>query len=326
MINPEDHISKKEVQRLLGTALPGQKILNIIPIIRGSTNIIFHVKTFNNNYILKISHRDDRNKGKVLEKEAKILSEHQQQKNYTIPVPKLLWQGQTEKGWPAILISFLEGERIEDLIKPGINVKNAAKNLGRFLAQWHKNKHPEINEFETGRSSFPDFNTYARHWLKELEPLCLKATHIKQKDIRIAYNFIYEHLHLFKEKRWPFIQGDITNQNLLGKIKNGKLILTGLCDFENVQTGPMEYDIATIHDGIFLFYPEMEKPFLEGYREISPTSKNFKKRLKAVNLFRALRYIKRSVKYNEIHYFNHDRKYFKSWLKKSKLDGGHGEI
>lgn len=313
--NPEEFISKEEVRQILNIIFPKKKTLNILPVVRGSTNTIFRIKTNKKNYILKISHREDRNKGKVLEKEARILNEHWEQ-NYAIPIPKVLWQGQTKKGWPAILLSALEGERIEDLIKSGIDTKMAAKNLGRFVAQWHKNKHPEIDEFEIGRNTFPDFNTYACYWLKEWKPLCLKATHIKQEDIETAYNFIYKNLSLFKEKKFSYIHGDISKENLLGKVKNRKLILTGLCDFENVQTGPIEYDIATIHDAVFLFYPEMEELFLKGYQEISHLPKNFIKRLKTISLFRALRYIKRSVKYNETHYFDHDRKYFESWLKK----------
>lgn len=315
MINPEEFISKEEAEELFKLALPDRKILDIIPILRGSTNAIFRFKTDTEDYILKVSYRDDRNKGKVLEKEARILSEHKE-RGYAIPLPELLWQGKTKKGWPVILISSLPGERIEDLIKPGIDTREAARKLGQFLAAWHKNQHHEIDEFETGRPPYPDFNSYARHWLEEWKPLCLQATHVKQEDIQTAYNFVYDNLRLFQEKYWSFIQGDISNQNLLGKVENGKLVLTGLCDFENVQTGPMEYDIATIHDGVFLFYPEMEEPFLQGYREISPLPENFKLRLKAVNLFRSLRYIKRSVKYNETHYFDHDKQYLENCLNK----------
>jgi len=315
VINPEEHISKDEVRELLTEALPRESILNFDPLIRGSTNAIFNVSTDKGNYILKISHRKDRNIGKVLEKEARILVEHRGE-NYSIPLPELLWQGKTKRGWPAILLSKLEGERIEDLIKPGIDTKKAAINLGRFLAEWHKNTHHEINEFETGRDPFPNFDTYARYWLEQWRPLCLQATHVKEQDIRTAYEFIYKNLDLFKETSWPYIHCDISNQNLLGKTEGGELILTGLCDFENVQTGPVEYDIATIHDGVFLFYPEMEAPFLEGYQEISSLPENFSLRLKVINLFRALRYIKRSVKYNETHYFNHDRKYFETWINK----------
>jgi len=117
--------------------------------------------------------------------------------------------------------------------------------------------------------------------------------------------------------RWPYVHADISFENLHGRVENNKLILTGLCDFENVQTAPPEYDFATIDDGLFLFYPQMETPFFKSYRQIRPLPQNFERRLIAVNLFRALRYIKRSVKYNETHYFAHDRQYLEKWLNKN---------
>lgn len=313
-VNPEEYFSKKEAQRLLEEHAEIQNIANIIPIVRGSTNIIYRVQTKQGNFVLKISHRPDRNAGGVLQKEARILKEHWQS-GYAIPIPQVIWEGQTSRGWPAILLNELAGTRIEDIIQSNTDTTQAAIELGRFTAQWHQNLHHEINEFETDRSAFPDFASYARHWLLEWTPLLSQATHVQQKDVAKAREFIVDNLHLFTEQHWPFVHADISKQNLLGKIENNSLVLTGLCDFETVQTAPMEYDIATLHDTVFLFYPDWEVPFLEGYRSIAPLPKNFLECLKVVNLFRSLRYIKRTVKYNETHYFDHDRQYFEHALR-----------
>ena len=115
-VNPEEYFSKKEAQRLLEEHAEIQNIANIIPIVRGSTNIIYRVQTKQGNFVLKISHRPDRNAGGVLQKEARILKEHWQS-GYAIPIPQVIWEGQTSRGWPAILSNEPAGTRIEEINK-----------------------------------------------------------------------------------------------------------------------------------------------------------------------------------------------------------------
>ncbi len=315
-IQPELYFSKLKVASLLTEKAGILRITDIEGIVRGSTNLVFKIFTEKENYFLKISHRPDRNQGSILEKEARILRATETN-NYGIPIPKIIWQGTTQEGWPAILETALEGERIEDIISSTIETGPAAEQLGIFTAKWHENKHHEIDEFETGRPSFPNFTSYATHWLEDWKPLCERAPHIELKDVQTAYKHILTNLHLFSDTEWSYVHADISKQNVLGKVEDNTLILTGVCDFENFQTGPLEYEFATIDDGIFLFYPEWEKPFKVGYETISKLPQNFTERYKIINLFRALRYIKRSVKYNETHYFEHDAKYFSKWLPKA---------
>ena len=315
MIDKREIVSIKEVKLLLTQALPKRKISDVAPIIRGSTNLIFQANTNEGEIILKIAYREDRIKEGTLEKEAKILKQFERV-NWEIPIPKILWHGRTKDGLPAHIQTALKGTRIEDLLTPEIDATKAAGTLGKFVAHMHGFTEKNINEFERGRKTFPNFRDFAEHRLNEWRPLCLTATHIPIRQIENAYDYIRKNLHFFTEKKWSYQHADISKENLLGEIRDNTLFLTGLCDFENVQTGPIEYDIATTDDAIFLFYPYLESPFLKGYESVRAFPQNFEIRLKVVNLFRALRYIKRSVKYNEVHYYEHDQKYFTKWLEK----------
>ena len=315
MFDPNQFITPEEVKNLAQRALPDRKILSVESIVRGSTNLLYKTKTDQGNVIIKISHRPDRIEQGILKKEIEFLNTYSQ-KDWGIPIPKIIWEGTSPHGYPAFIQTELTGKRVEDIISDDVDSTTAAFTLGKFLAQLHQNTAKHINEFEKGRDIFPDFSSYAHYWLKDWEELCSQAPHVRQGQIQEAYAFIKNNLHHFSEKDWPYVHADISKENLLGEVVDGKLVLTGLCDFENMQTAPMEYDIATIDDGIFLFYPHLEQPFLEGYQTITPLPQNYMERLKVVNLFRALRYIKRTVKYNEVHYYNHDKVYFEKWLYK----------
>lgn len=308
-------VPDEEIQFLLSQAFPGKTLKAVNRIRRGSTNLVFDVLVDDREYILKIAHRPDRIRQGVLLKEAKILKKFENQ-SFPITMPKIFWTGSTLNNMPALVESKLSDKRVEDIIHHNLDIDTAAETLGKFVAELHKHAENKILEFENGRPEFPDFQSFVRYWLLKWRPLCEKATHIAQEQITQAYQTIEASLSLFSEKSWPYVHADISFENLHGKVENNQLILTGLCDFENVQTAPPEYDFATIDDGLFLFYPQMETPFFKSYRQIRPLPQNFKARLIAVNLFRALRYIKRSVKYNETHYFAHDRQYLEKWLNK----------
>lgn len=312
---PDDPLQVEEVRQILSQAFPGKTLKAVNRIRRGSTNLVYTALLDDGECVLKIAHRPDRIKQGILFKEAEILTKLEKI-SFPLAIPKILWTGSTQKDMPALIESKLPDMRVEDIIHRGLDTNSAAETLGRFVAELHKHTENRIDEFENGRRGFPDFRSFAEHRLSEWRALCEKAAHVTQKQIQTAYAIVESSLPLFSEKQWPYAHADISFENLHGKIENGKLIFTGLCDFENVQTAPPEYDFATIDDGLFLFYPRMEKPFFAGYEKILPLPENFERRLIAVNLFRALRYIKRSVAYNETHYFAHDRQYLEKWLKK----------
>lgn len=311
----ENPLADEEIGLTLKTALPDDSSITFKRIERGSTNLLFAVTASTRECVLKISHRPDRIAKGTLDKEAKILQKLDAY-DFALPIPKILWHGRTPGGLPALLENKLSGERAEILLDPNVklDLDNAARRLGKFIAELHEIKSKEISEFEQSTPVFPNFPAMVHYWLPRWQPLLEKATHASQAQIGNAIKIIEKLLPLFSDVEFPFVHADVNFENLHGKTENGQLLLTGLCDFENVQTAPPEYDFATIDDNLFLFRPQMEKPFYESYSLTQPLPPYFHKRLRAACLFRALRFIKRSVAYNELHYFKHDRQFLEKWL------------
>lgn len=307
-------IEKKELEEIFQIALPGDKIVSMEIAGHGSTNLVYKVGCEKNSYIAKIAYRHDRLPAKPLEKEVKMLDLFAQ-KQLSIPLPRVIWSGQTLSGLPAMVETFLPGEHVEKLLPEIKDIRVLARALGKFCAELHQTAKTYISEFKADRPDYPDFASFVREMLAKWEPALAQAGHIPQTDIVKARAVVRESLPLFTEKDWPYVHADISQENLFGKIADGDIALTGLCDFENVMTAPPEYEFATIDDTFFVFYPEMEKPFYEAYAQTKPLPTNFGARLRAVSLFRALRYIRRSVEYHETHYFEHDLKFFKRWIK-----------
>lgn len=306
-------IEKKELEEIFRRALPDDKFISAEIAGQGSSNLVYKVVCDNNSYIAKIAYRPDRIKAGVIEKEEKMLKLFGRQP-LPIPIPGFVWSGRASSGLPALIETYLAGEHAEKLLPQLQDRADLARTLGRFAAELHGNFENFISEFKIDRPNHPNFADYATAMLKKWKVSLLKAQHVSQADISKAYQVIIAALPLFTENHWPYVHADLSQENLFGKLENGKLKLTGLCDFENVMTAPPEYEFATLDDTFFLFYPEMERPFYESYAGCRPLPENFEKRLRAVNLLRALRYIRRSVEYRETHYFEHDLKFFKRWI------------
>ncbi|MCL5435898.1 MAG: phosphotransferase [Patescibacteria group bacterium] len=309
-------IKRAELEEIFRRALPDETIVTAEIAGHGSTNLVYKVACGKNFYILKIAYQPSRLPAKSIEKEVSLLQRFAGQ-NLALPIPQIIWSGFTPNGLPALVETFIFGEHLENLLPNASNRTEIAQILGKFTAEFHQSTEPYISEFKADRPDFPSFAEYTASMLKKWEPNLRKARHIPQTDISKACRTVSVSLPFFAETRWPYVHADISQENLFGKLENGKIELTGLCDFENVMTAPPEYEFATLSDTIFIFYPEMEQPFYESYARCRPLPNNFEKRLRAVNLFRALRYIRRSVEYNETHYFEHDLKFLNRWIKKT---------
>ena len=312
---PDNPIPTDELLPLGAEALSGREIKGIERIGRGSTNLVYRIKTSDGDFILKIAHRADRIKAGILEKEVYILK-MMGQYSWPVSVPILIWFGRTKHDFPAFIENAFPGDALEKIVNQDTNVKEAGYKLGQFVGQLHGLTHDSIDEFETNRRPFPDFSSYARYWMEEWRPLCESAPHIALADIKKAYQRIEVGLKYFQNDRPVYVNADLGKENLIGVVENNKLELSGVCDFENTQTGPPEYDIATLENYLFLDYPAFEKPFFEGYQSIRALPANFEERFVVVNLFRGLRYIKRVVKYDEKHFYDVNRRFLGKWLNK----------
>lgn len=304
-------ISFQELAVLAGHIVGQAK--EIFRIARGSTNEVYFVRGKLENCIIKIANRPDRIKGKVLGKEAKMLK-FLERKDWPIPIPQILWEGKTSGGYPVIIETALAGECVEDIVHPGIDVHAAAATLGRCIATLHGYAADTIDEFEVGRNAYTNFPTYARASVAAWQPLLEKIDFIPSVRIEEAGRMIEERLLLFGESSFVYVHADISKENLLGMVQGNILTLTGLCDFETVQTAPPEYDFATIENGIFLMYSDWEKPFYEGYQSLRRLHAAHIERLRAMRLFRALRYIKRTHKYRETQYMAYARRFLEKAL------------
>jgi Ser/Thr protein kinase RdoA (MazF antagonist) len=314
---PDDPLKSEEVLAFVKEALPDCPARSAERIGQGSTNLVYRIDCADGTKIIaKIAHRPDRRDAGILEKEARFLKELVDLESHGVHIPRILWEGKTSDGWPALIETHLSGLPMENLITPDISLENAGRQIGILVASLHTKRHHEVNEFEHGRQPMKTFPEYARYWLEQWRPLCEQATYVQPGHVHRAFEKVYAGLDDFDDMDWAYVHGDVSKENLLGELENGTLRITGLCDFENIQTGPAEYDIATIYNGLFLFHPEMQQPFFKGYTSILPLHSKFNQRFVTTNLFRALRYMKRTVKYNETHYFDHDREYLEAWIDK----------
>ena len=233
-----------------------------------------------------------------------------------IPIPQILWEGTTVQNQPAIILSHLSGTPIRALLDAGIAAEDAMITLGRFNATLNDRHHPKIDEFEVGRPQFARFDQCVNYWLKHWQPLldAATSTHVSRAQLDAARDRIRQALPFFDDQEWSYVHADLSAENVLGEVRNNQVVLTGVCDFETVQTGPAEYDLASAWNNYFVHYPDLEAPFMTGYRAIRSLHPQWQQRLAAASLFRALRYIKRSVKYQEVHYYDHDRQFLEAWL------------
>ncbi len=284
----------------------------------GSTNLIYQVGTANGPVILKISHRADRIKAGILNKELEMIKRFRHE-DLPIAIPSVLWQGKTTENYPAAILSHLDGEPIGTLIKQKPKLTAAFERLGQFNAALNLVTYNTIDEFEAGRPNFNNFADCVNYWLADWQPLLMVAdsNHISQQALTTAQQAIRKRLSAFDDSYFSFVHSDLSGENVLGQIINGQLVLSGVCDFETVQTGPPEYDLGSAWNNYFIYYPELEAPFMAGYESVITPHPKQRDRLIACSLFRALRYIKRSVKYHETHYYDHDRQFLEAWLERA---------
>ena len=315
-----DPVARSSVNEVLTRALPNVEPNRIRHIRHGSGNAVYQVVSGDNTptYALKVCYRPDRISGGILAKEAQVLRRFSNE-SWSIQIPAIHWEGETVEGYPAVLMDWLPGMVLRDLLKRNPDTNDAMRQLGRFNAELHKQGEATIDEFEVGRPQFSSFRDCVEHWLEEWRPLHEQALpeHISQAALEQARTAILSRLDFFDDQAWAYNHGDLSAENVLGKIHRGKLVLTGVCDFETAQTGPPEYDLGNASNGFFIFYPELEAPFYEGYTAIRALHSQFNDRMIACALFRSLRYIKRSVKYKEVHYYDHDRQFLETWLERA---------
>ncbi len=320
MVTPLDYlvpdvVSHDEKERVVRSAFPNAKEVRIEQMPLGCTNATYRATVDDTSYVMRIAYRPERIAGRILEKEADMLR-MLERVDLKFSVPKVLWSGYTQQGLPVMIETYLPGTTLRVLLEESpAQIGDAAHTLGRFMAALHSGlRHTAVEEFESGRPAFPDFPSYARFYLAEWRPLCERVTYASREEIDRAYEIIEQGMGQFPEREFPYVHMDASIENLLGERVGDSVRLTGICDFENMQTGPAEMDLVTLQDTVFMFYPQMEQPFWEGYLKERVLPPNHAARYQAVGLFRILRYIKRTVKYQENHFAEVNSKRLRRWL------------
>ncbi len=298
-------VDESTVRALVTSRWPGDDIVDCVPIDRGATNEVWRVDTGRQPLIVKLSPRPDRIARGTLVKEAQMLRRFGER--LTI-IPTLLASGATEAGIPYLVETVLPGEHFDSLL-PTLALADRvqfAEQLGTLLAAIHTEMHPTIDDFEPNsqlvRSVHEKFRQTTPAWFDIVE----RSQYVPAPILNRAREQLTGAAQLFTDDQFVLNHGDFDPDNLL--VARGKIV--GLVDFENVRAAPREYDLASLEHTLFHRYPEMRTRLLATYAAVHPLSSTFAQRLRLFRIYRALRYLRRSISYNHPEFLQEDLEQF----------------
>lgn len=183
----------------------------------------------------------------------------------SLPVPKLIAQGERPDTWTYVIMSRVPGQALEE-VWPSLAQPEKAElleTIGRVMAQMHSipvaglsDLDPEWNGFLTGQRE----KCLARHRRLKMPEWFLAE--VPQQ--------VEESLAAFLREEPVILTGEYTPFNLLVDGGPGKWQLSGMIDFGDAMIGPREYDF----DGPILFLcagdPLLVDQLFRGYGLTSP--------------------------------------------------------
>jgi len=278
-------ISKEEVQRVVNKIFGNAKVNNITDL-SGRINFVYNVGISNptKSLILKLNafpQYDWR-----LEKEkyvTRLITEHTD-----VPVPTIYLVDNTKDTFSTqySLMSKIDGVDLESLLP---NIDKSRKNelmekAGECLGKMNSIKFNRFGSIR-GDSVVDGEENLEEHYRKFSEKTFSRISGMEEAKglIDNAKDFIERNIKLMQIPAEPcLIHYDYRPENIM--IKNGEL--SGILDFEACRSSHNELDFVQVEETIFTPYPELEKPFLNGYQKhssISP-SPEFEKRQKLYQL------------------------------------------
>jgi homoserine kinase type II len=220
-------ISKKDTIFFLNNYNLG-KITKIQPIKRGLMNKIFYVKTEKGHFALKVAFQN--NEKIKLQYEIDLLNFLK-----NLPIPKPIRQKNNEyisllgKN-QSFLMTFLSGKHREIITNENL------KGIGFFLGEMHQ----QTKNF----SSLTKRAMTLDHSLNSLHKIYRYCTKIKDKEIKVALEYIKSNINFYLPPKEGLVYGaihsDLKPENCL--FKNSKL--SGVVDFDNSYNAPLIIDLA----------------------------------------------------------------------------------
>lgn len=272
-------ISKNKIHNAIICVFPNSKITKIKKLGKGMINENYDLSIRNpkKNLILRVYPKDDW-KAKKEEYLYRLVSH-----KTDVPVPEVYMADTSKKILPNafILYSKIEGISLGDYYKKTKN-KRIIFRAGEILAKIHSIKFPAYG-WIMGREIMPKFSRWADFMGYDMEEKVgklLMIRKIQRKTIRRIADYYNEKKSLLDVKDAPsLLHKDYHFSHIF--VDDGKI--SGIIDMEWAVAGHNELDIAKSKWFMFERFPEIEKPFMNGYKKYGRTSAKFEER---ANIYR----------------------------------------
>jgi hygromycin-B 7''-O-kinase len=177
-----------------------------------------------------------------------------------IPVPQIRLEGELE-GWPYLILSFLEGQPLEELWQDLSEPVQArvGRHLGQGLARWHSIAVPELGDLQPAWESFvrarlvdavdrQRAHGWGEEWLRQIPDL------LEQVELP----------HLLPA-RPLLLHADLTGEHLLMIPGEHGPRVAGIIDWADGMTGHGEYDLVALCLDAVQAHGPAQRQLLLGY-------------------------------------------------------------
>lgn len=310
----------KEAAAVVEEHLGGARLVSMRPLPGGLRNANYRLATSVGPCALRVFAREDRLK----QAEEEIALRHLARASdpVTLPVPRVLGAGLwRDTCQPYLLLSMLPGA------PPGrglpwlgqVERLRFSRQLGRLMAMLH-DVPPPVPGFGTwvaadpppgaepaGASwrladprDRPGILSYEREGFTRVVRRCLREGWLSDEAASAARRFVERRMAFFREDEPAvFVHHDLHADNTLLEGEGGSLAITGLLDFEHARGRAAEYDWVMAlwslpEDGTSADYSRvgpLRRAFMEGYAEVRPAHPEWRERLLAYEMIKAVGFL-----------------------------------
>jgi hygromycin-B 7''-O-kinase len=155
----------------------------------------------------------------------------------SIPIPKLIAQGERNDHWSYVILSKLPGVTLES-VWPGLSIGEKTSlmaEIGTMMAQVHSVPIAELHDLE------PEWGSFLRG---QVEKCHARHRRLGMPDwfLEGVDAFLHEKMHLIPDEPPVILTGEYTPFNLLVNPIGDQWRITGMIDFGDAMIGLREYD------------------------------------------------------------------------------------
>ncbi|WP_070119385.1 phosphotransferase family protein [Bacillus marinisedimentorum] len=254
---------------ILKPFLKEKRINQIEPLSGGLNNSNLKITTnTDENYVLRIYS----NNNKSMDIERKILNLLKD----VIPVPQVIYNDSSCSvfKYPFLILSWVQGVQLSEILyrRNKKEIACAANEVGKFLAEIHKNKFPFPGFFDEDLGIQEFIKLDANKFLMYIEDSLAKGHAAKHLGVDLSselWKFSNDHAYLIDHigEQNSLVHSDFNPLNILVNERESKVNITGILDWEFAFSGSHLIDIGNMLRYENATDPEFLNPFISSYQD-----------------------------------------------------------